>query len=322
MAIQREPGLSHEERAPRTGGFVSVWGNSFHVLSRGSGAPFVLLHGNGSLGEEILSAFPDVAGVRWIAPDRPGYGQSDPLPDGHQDPLSQAAWLDALLTELGIGRATFVAHSLAAGAALAFASVRPGRTARLVLLAPFCRPTPEKPMPALRIATAPVVGSFVRRILVPPLVRRMRQSIISGFMAPNRVPPWLRRFPVTHAARPRSVATMAAELKSFNDGMRDIGPSLRVQLPVTVVHGLCDQTAQPEWHLPWLRQQVPHLTCVLVPECGHAVHHAAPGIVLRAVLDASADSTARRAEAFRQPDPVKETSRDARKDQPASPTVA
>ncbi|OZA06256.1 MAG: alpha/beta hydrolase, partial [Rhodobacterales bacterium 17-64-5] len=74
------------------------------MLTKGQGRPVVLLHGNGSLGEEILSALPPVEGVLWIAPDRPGYGRSDPLPEGCFDPLSQAVWLDLLLSELGIAR--------------------------------------------------------------------------------------------------------------------------------------------------------------------------------------------------------------------------
>lgn len=264
-------------------------GRTFHVLQKGEGDPFVLLHGNASLGEEILSAFPRTPGVRWIAPDRPGYGCSDALPNGHQDPLSQAAWLEAFLTRMEIPRVTVVAHSLSAGPALAFAAARPDRVKRLVLLAPFCRPTPQRLMLGMRLVTAPVIGPPLRQLVVQPFARRMGQRLVQSFMAPNSIPPWLRGFPVSHAARPLAVATAGAELKCFNRGMQEIAPTLAKETPVTVVHGLSDRTAAPGWHLPWLATRAPQLQVTLVMGCGHAVHHAAPTIVLRAVLSGAVE---------------------------------
>jgi pimeloyl-ACP methyl ester carboxylesterase len=272
------------ERTPKLGSFVVVGGRRCHVLAKGRGRPIVLLHGNGGLGEEILSAFPRLEGVRWIAPDRPGYGRSDPLPEGYDDPVSQAVWLDGLLARLAPAPVTLVAHSLAAGLALALAAARPDRVSRLVLLAPFCRPTPERWMPALRLASAPLIGGFLRRVVVPPLVRRMRTRLIKRFMAPNRPPPWLRGFPVTQAASPQGIKTMAAELKAFNAAIRHIGRDLQLTRSVTVVHGLSDETADPRWHLPWLRDRTTDLHCLLLRGCGHAVHHAAPNLVLQAIL--------------------------------------
>lgn len=272
------------ERRPLTGRFLPVGDRTAHVLDRGVGRPIVLLHGNGSMGEEILSAFPAVPGVRWIAPDRPGYGQSDPLPKDRLDPPSQAEWLDALLEEMGLASVTLVAHSLAAAAAVALAATCPKRVERLILLAPFCRPTPEGLKPGLRLASAPLIGPVVRRFLVPPVVRALRRRIVAAFMAPNRAPPWLCDFPVTRAAHPGAVATMASELKVFNAGMERIAPALCLRQSVMVVQGLSDRTADPKWHLPWLRQKSISLQCALLRGCGHAVHHAAPRIVLQAVL--------------------------------------
>jgi pimeloyl-ACP methyl ester carboxylesterase len=277
------------ERPPLRGDLVVLDGAVVHVLSKGEGRPVVLLHGNGTLGEEILSAFPRVPGVRWIAPDRPGFGYSDALADGQEDPVSQALWLERLLPALGLSAPTIVAHSLAAGSAIALAAARPARVGRLVLLAPFCRPTPERIMPGLRLASAPGIGGAVRRLLIPLAVRYLRRRIIEGFMAPNRPPPWLQAFPVTHAANPRSIRTMAAELKTFNAGMEQIEGDIRLTQPVTVVHGLADRTAEPERHLPWLRARARDMTCLLLRGCGHAVHHAAPNLVLRAVLEGRVD---------------------------------
>jgi ferritin-like metal-binding protein YciE/pimeloyl-ACP methyl ester carboxylesterase len=130
---------------------VQVLGRPVHLLEQGAGRPLLLLHGCGSLAQEILSAMPAAPGLRWIAPDRPGYGFSAPR-RGRDAPVDQARWTAALLDALGLGRVHLVAHSLAAGAALEFAARAPGRVAaeRLVL------------------AAGPEIGAMDRRVSSPP----------------------------------------------------------------------------------------------------------------------------------------------------------
>ncbi len=275
------------ERRPRIGSVAQVLGLATHYHDRGEGAPVVLLHGNGGLGEEILGAFPDVPGLRWIAPDRPGYGFSEPLPPGCAGPISQAAWLGAFLAELGLERAHLVGHSIAAGSALVLAAAMPDRIARLTLLAPFCRPTPHRWMPGLRLATAPLVGPLVRSVVVPPLVRAMRGRLIAKIVSPADPPPWLRDFPVSHAVRPEAVRTMGAELRAFNAGMERIQPHLHLSQPVRVLHGQRDLTADPAWHLPWLRAKAPRLSCRIVAGAGHALHHQVPELALDTIRQAA-----------------------------------
>lgn len=279
-----EADLDIAERAPLRGLHVSVWGLLVHFVSAGEGEPVILLHGNGSLGEEILSAFPVVPGILWIAPDRPGYGYSQALPAGHEDPLTQAAWLRVFLERLGIHSATIVAHSIAAGLAIAFASAYPDRVVRLVLLAPFCRPTPHRAMPLLRLAVAPVVGTVIRNAVIPVAVKTFREEILQTVFATGNVPPWLADFPLSHAARPRAILTTAAELRQFNEGMATADRLIDLKGPVNVLFGKKDRTAVPNWHLPWLRARSRRLRLTGVADAGHLVHHAAPDHALRAVL--------------------------------------
>ncbi|WP_328600581.1 alpha/beta hydrolase [Cereibacter sphaeroides] len=263
---------------------VRVEGRPVHVLARGSGRPVVLLHGNGSLGEEIFRSFASVPGWRWIAPDRPGYGGSAPLPLGRTDPLSLARWLGHFLDALGLEEAILVAHSLSAGAALCLAATRPRRLSGLLLIAPFCRPTPQDWKPALRLVSAPVWGAPLRPML-PPLARLARRPILRTLMKPNAVPPWLRDFPIEKALRPRAVLTAGAELRRFNRGMGAAESRLRVDLPVTVLQGLADRTAEADWHLPWIEARAPRLRTIRLAGLGHALHHAAPDAVLEALAD-------------------------------------
>lgn len=276
----------HPDFPIRRGQVMEVEGRLVHLHRQGVGVPVLLLHGNGSLGEEILSAFPDTAGVEWIAPDRPGYGLSAPFPKGQEDPRRYARWLSALVDALGVGQVVVVAHSISAGAALWFAAEHPARLSGLVLLAPFCRPTPHRWMPGLRLATAPVVGGVVRRKVLPAVLPHMRAKVLGAITAPDPVPPWLARFPLRHATRPRAIVTLAAELRRFNEGMERLGARRHLRVPVTAVFGEEDRTADPSWHGPWLAARAPGLRVLHLPGVGHAVHHAAPGTVVSAVIDA------------------------------------
>jgi pimeloyl-ACP methyl ester carboxylesterase len=270
-------------RPPLIGQFVTVWSRKVHYHTSGSGPAVLLLHGNGSLGEEILSSFARHHGLSWVAPDRPGYGLSEPLDKGHEDPGTMARWALALMDALKLERVTLVAHSIAAGAALCLAARAPRRVGRLVLLAPFCRPTPHRWMLGLRLAVAPVIGKPVRRYVVPALLPLFRRRILEGMLDPNPVPPWLSRFPIEHAARPRSIRTMAAELRRFNEGMCRAERRLNVSVPTTVLFGEADETAPPSWHGPWLARHVKALRVVRLAGVGHAVHHAAPRAALKAI---------------------------------------
>jgi len=265
------PSLSPKERPPAVGTFVQVWGRQVHVLSQGSGHPVVVLHGTGSVAEEILSALGTVPGLRLIAPDRPGFGLSEALPEDALDPQSLARWLNDLLTALGLARVRLVAHSLGAGMAVILAWRWPDRVEHLILLAPFCRPTPQRLMIGLRLANAPVVGGFIRAHVVPTLVRLSRRWLPRAFMAPNRPPPWVHDLPFTHIAQPSAIKTMGAELLRFNKGMRRVQRRVRLGVPVTVVQGVQDETAKVDWHLPWLRARAPILRVVLVPDCAAPV---------------------------------------------------
>lgn len=69
-----------EEENPPIGNFIEVDGIRLHYVERGSGQPVVLLHGNGTMAEELdISGLLNLASrqYRVIAFDRPGYGYSE-----------------------------------------------------------------------------------------------------------------------------------------------------------------------------------------------------------------------------------------------------
>lgn len=174
---------------PATGIIVRTRMGRVHFHRRGSGPVVVFLHGCGSLAEEIIAPLPRGLRTEIIAPDRPGYGWSDRLPGGKAGMKSQAAWLHELLDTIGIESCLLVAHSLSAGMALWFAALAPHRTAGLLLVAPFCRPTRESFMPWLRLATPPLVGAALRATVLPLLAERIGRGRMRALLEPYAIPP-------------------------------------------------------------------------------------------------------------------------------------
>jgi pimeloyl-ACP methyl ester carboxylesterase len=93
----------------------------------------VLLHGQPGLGSDwrqVLDRLP--AGIRAVAPDRPGYGSSR-QPAGGFEVNARAVLAD--LDDCGVERAVLVGHSYGGGVALTTAALAPERVEALILLA-------------------------------------------------------------------------------------------------------------------------------------------------------------------------------------------
>jgi pimeloyl-ACP methyl ester carboxylesterase len=78
--VNRHLAKNAEHDNPPAGQFLEVSGVRLHYVERGSGAPLVLLHGNGSMIQDFESSgLIDLAAknYRVIVFDRPGFGHSD-----------------------------------------------------------------------------------------------------------------------------------------------------------------------------------------------------------------------------------------------------
>jgi len=114
-----------QHRNPPRGRFVEVDGVRLHYVERGEGPPLLMLHGLGSMVEELaLSPLFELAAARYrvIAVDRPGYGYSSRPRGRWWGPQAQAALFHRLLGELGIERPVLLGHSFGALVALALAA--------------------------------------------------------------------------------------------------------------------------------------------------------------------------------------------------------
>lgn len=115
---------------------VTIDGRSVAYLARGpaDGRPVFHLHGMPSYRHE-QGLFPDDAldrhHVRLISVDRPGWGDTDPIPGG--DRIARSADVLAVADVLGVASMSLLAVSSGGSYALALAAVAPERIERVVL---------------------------------------------------------------------------------------------------------------------------------------------------------------------------------------------
>lgn len=237
----------------------------------------VVLHGCGSLAEEVILPFGG-SGFHIIAPDRPGYGFSSPLPVGERGPLGQSFWLERFLDAMGLENVVLAAHSIGAAAALHLAARRPELLKGLLLISPCCRPVPFKPLIMLRSAVAPMLGPVIRQHVIARWSAYFLDRGLRASSFPNPVPPQLLALPAAHVVNPDTIQTMAEELWAFNGDMQPLA-SLPADLPISILFGLEDRIIEPDWHIDWLRNRHAGLTIELLEGVGHMPHHVAPGLV-------------------------------------------
>src|SRR6202790_870806 len=134
--VNRRLAKNAENDNPPAGQFLEVNGVRLHYVERGSGAPLVLLHGNGSMIQDFESSgLIDLAAknYRVIVFDRPGFGHSDRPRDVIWTPVAQAELIDKALQRLRVSQALVLGHSWGASVAVALALLHPELVRGLVL---------------------------------------------------------------------------------------------------------------------------------------------------------------------------------------------
>jgi pimeloyl-ACP methyl ester carboxylesterase len=111
---------------------------NMHFLACGpvDGTPILFIHGNGasaSFWEETMLALPE--GLRAIAPDMRGYGDTEPLPVDATLGLSDMVEdVRSLVEELGLGQYHLVGHSMGGGILMKYAMAHPADLLSITLV--------------------------------------------------------------------------------------------------------------------------------------------------------------------------------------------
>jgi pimeloyl-ACP methyl ester carboxylesterase len=276
-----------ERRNPPRGRFAEVDGVRLHYVDQGSGVPLVMLHGLGSMVEELaLSPLYEAALARHrvIAIDRPGYGHSRRPRGRWLGPRRQAALVRRLLAQIGVERPVVFGHSFGALVAIAYALAYPAALRGLVLASGAYFPTPRLDVPLMAPPAIPFLGALMRYTISPLVGRALWPAMARLVFSPAPVPAYFSRFPVWMALRPsqlRAAAQESAMLLPATAALAPLYPKLEIS-PVIAV-GALDRYVDPRAHSLRLAQVVPRRELVVSPRAGHMLHHSDPRRVLQAI---------------------------------------
>jgi pimeloyl-ACP methyl ester carboxylesterase len=276
------------ERAnPPLGRFLDLDGVRMHYLERGEGTPLVMLHGNGSMIQELrLSGLYELASTRYrvIVPDRPGYGYSSRPRGRWWGPQAQAALLRALLAKLGVERPILFAHSFGTLVALAYALEYPAATRSLVLASGYYFPTARLDVPFMASPAIPLLGGLMRHTISPLVARMIWPHMLRLVFSPAPVPRYFSLFPTWMALRPSQLRAAAEEAALLVPSAMRLQRLYRaLEVPALIIAGSHDRYVNPARHSAELARRVPYGELVLSPRAGHMVHHVDPRRVLHAI---------------------------------------
>ncbi|MEM7439316.1 MAG: alpha/beta hydrolase [Pseudomonadota bacterium] len=272
---------------PPLGRILDVNGVPVHVLTLGSGPPFVMIHGaGGNMRDFTLSLAGQMAATNTVVLfDRPGHGYTGTIHNRGESPTEQAALLAAALGQIGIKRAIIGGYSIGGAVALAWALNHPQTAAGLLLMNAVSNPWEIPPSYLYDLAAGRLTGPVFNASVSAFTPQSMIEDTLTSIFAPNPVPPGyvdhigiglsVRRSQLT--ANGRQVTTLLPHIKEQSKKY----PALK--LPIEMITGAQDVSIPPEIHAEQLIKQVPHATYVKVPGVGHSTHHYAQTEVLAAL---------------------------------------
>lgn len=216
---------------------VKANGVRLRVAEKGTGPSLVLLHGL-FMDHTTWDPVSDTLAreYRVVAPDLPGFGQSEKPPES-RFPYGIDAFADAvvdLYAGLELGRAILVGHALGGAIAITLAARHPELISRLILIDAQCYAT--KLDLGSRVALAPLIGGFAFKQLWGKSAFRayFKESYLSrdARIPSERVDHYYDTFN-TPAARASALAT----LRATRDTRSVVAHVARVTTPTLVIWG-------------------------------------------------------------------------------------
>ncbi len=256
---------------------VKAGGVRLRVLDVGSGPPALLLHGLFSDHTAWVPVVEQLAPeFRLIAPDLPGFGESE-KPPVKRFPYDIDAFVECiadLYAALGLGPATVVGHGLGGAVALSLSTRYGELVSRLVLMDAHCYPARLNLQ--WRLALLPVVGSIgVRQLVGRAAFRAIYRDRLMGprtSIPLERIDHHYARFSVP-PARESALAT----LRATHDARSIVAQTGRVTAPTLVIWGRHDKL-YPAAHGQRLAREIRHAGFELL-DAGHSPHEEAPQVV-------------------------------------------
>ncbi|MDI3562523.1 alpha/beta fold hydrolase [Bradyrhizobium sp. Arg816] len=284
--VNRQLARKAERANPHRGKFIDVDGVRLHYVERGSGRPLLLLHGNGTMIEDLQSSgLIDRAAEKYrvIAFDRPGFGHSSRPRGGVWGPNEQADLFRKALERLGIQRAIVLGHSWAALIAVALATRHPALVEGLVLASGYYFPTSRLDLAAPSVPAIPVLGDVISNTISPVLARLMWPTLLRKVFGPQPVPGKFAGFPVEMAVRPSQLHASAEESAMMVPMAGAASKTYReIKMPMVIIAGEDDRLIDVEQSAR-LHRMISHSRLRRIAGAGHMIQQTNTSELMAAV---------------------------------------
>ena len=270
------------------GGKLRVSGHTVQLVDRGTGPCVVVLHGNGSMLEDLSSSglIDQLAEkYRVIALDRPGFGGTNRDTSGAWTPERESALLSEVLAVLGVERAVVVAHSWGTLVALSLALRQSTSIDGLVLLSGYYYPTTRLDVALQTPASLPIIGNLLRHTVLPLIGRLSAPVAFRKLFKPLPVPQrYVDEYSVGMATRPSQLKSTADDTVSMPGAARALSAHYgEINVPVRLIAGAEDAIVSTAEQSERLNEALPSSSLEILEGVGHMTHHARPDLVVLAV---------------------------------------
>ncbi len=248
---------------------LTVGSHQVHYLVGGHGEPVVLLHGIFAEKDHWVDfARPLTGRYQVIAPDLPGFGESDRLPDQSYDYATQTERLKDLLDALGVQRVHLAGNSMGGTLAALFAIAHPERVASLALIGGphgIRSPQPSAMDGLIDAGKAPLIAHNAAEFA----------QVMDLVFAKQPFLP----YPILHATQERALRNADSNLRLWKTQLQDryvLDTRIAaVPQPTLVLWGEKDRVFDASATAP-LRARLPHAQVEVLPGLGHMPMMEAP----------------------------------------------
>jgi pimeloyl-ACP methyl ester carboxylesterase len=296
VALNWQPDRSVEQLSVRwakpPSQFIAINGMQAHLRDEGPAddpSPIVLLHGTSSslhTWDGWVDALKDEHRV--IRFDLPGFGLTGPEPNGNYTIEHYAAFVVAVLDQLGIERATLGGNSLGGYIAWASTVLYPQRVEQLILVDASGYAFAAESLPlAFKIAQTPILNKLMRNVLPRSVVQ---SSVENVFGDPTLVTPALvdRYFEISTRAGNRGA--LVARFEQTQPGQFSARVS-EIKVPTLILWGQQDHLI-PLALAERFHQDIANSRVEIFAELGHVPQEENPQVTVNALKAFLAEQTA------------------------------
>ncbi|XTR52580.1 alpha/beta fold hydrolase [Pseudarthrobacter sp. So.54] len=241
----------------------------------------LVVHGFRGDHHGLLRVADQLAEMRLIMPDLPGFGSSAAFPDSGHSVERYVQFLAEFMAALHLGPDTvLLGHSFGSIVASHFVAAHPGTVSELILINPIAAPALEGSkglMTKLAVLYYEAAARLPRRLGQGLLRSQLIVRIMSEAMAKTKDKNLRRFVHAQHSAYFSAFADRKSLLEAFKasvgSNVAEVASGLT--LPVLLIAGEKDEIAAlPDQHI--LLGLLPDAALTVIPDVGHLIHYETP----------------------------------------------